>query len=66
MRKKKRELGDGLQRPASPVRTTRLEGDRAEVRIRDNGTGIAKDIADKIYSPFFTTKPSGEGARASA
>ncbi|XXX71704.1 AAA family ATPase [Sorangium sp. So ce134] len=34
---------------------------RAEVRIRDNGTGIAPEIADRIYNPFFTTKPPGEG-----
>jgi two-component system, NtrC family, sensor kinase len=60
MRKKKRDLGERYA-PRLTVRTARL-GERAEVRIRDNGTGIAKEIADKIYSPFFTTKPPGEGA----
>ncbi|MFL5347170.1 MAG: AAA family ATPase [Hyalangium sp.] len=41
--------------------TTRRRGDRVEVRIRDNGTGIPQEIIDKIYMPFFTTKPPGEG-----
>ena len=34
---------------------------QAEIRIRDNGTGIPKKVIDKIYQPFFTTKPTGEG-----
>jgi signal transduction histidine kinase len=32
-----------------------------EVRVRDNGTGIAPEITDKLFRPFFTTKPTGEG-----
>ena len=40
---------------------TRNLGDRVEIRIRDNGPGIAPDIQEKIFNPFFTTKPAGEG-----
>jgi two-component system NtrC family sensor kinase len=40
---------------------TRREGDEVVVRVRDNGTGIAADVQQKIFQPFFTTKPSGEG-----
>ncbi len=35
--------------------------DKIEIRIGDNGNGIPKDIIDKIFQPFFTTKPTGEG-----
>jgi PAS domain S-box-containing protein len=41
--------------------TTRADGDRIEVEVRDNGTGIAPEVRDKIFMPFFTTKPAGEG-----
>ncbi|MBN8986797.1 MAG: GAF domain-containing protein [Rhizobiales bacterium] len=41
--------------------TTRNLGDTVEIRIRDNGTGIPPEIKDKMFNPFFTTKPAGEG-----
>ena len=41
--------------------TTRDLDDALEVRVRDNGTGIAPEIRDKLFQPFVTTKPTGEG-----
>jgi signal transduction histidine kinase len=41
--------------------TTRDLGDAVEIRVRDNGTGIAPEIKDRLFQPFFTTKPTGEG-----
>jgi PAS domain S-box-containing protein len=40
---------------------TRNLGDSVEIRIRDNGTGISPDMTNKMFTPFFTTKPPGEG-----
>jgi len=40
---------------------TKNLGDRVEIRLRDNGTGIAPEVKDKMFNPFFTTKPTGEG-----
>ena len=36
-------------------------GDAVEIRIRDNGMGIPPEVRDKIFNPFFTTKPTGQG-----
>ncbi len=41
--------------------STRSLGDAVEIRIRDNGTGIPPEVKEKMFNPFFTTKPAGEG-----
>src|SRR5262249_27263127 len=41
--------------------STKCLGDRVEIRIRDNGSGVAPEVKEKMFNPFFTTKPAGEG-----
>jgi signal transduction histidine kinase len=41
--------------------STKNLGDRVEIRIRDNGTGMTPEVKEKMFNPFFTTKPTGEG-----
>ena len=57
--KRNREATDGY-RPVLRVLTRDL-GNEIEIRVRDNGTGIAPEIRDKLFQPFVTTKPTGEG-----
>lgn len=58
--KRKQENNDPAYRPT--LRTsTRCVDCAVEIRVRDNGTGIPKDVVDKVFTPFFTTKPTGEG-----
>jgi two-component system, NtrC family, sensor kinase len=58
--KRQREGRDPKFKPTLKV-TTRDLGDAVEIRVRDNGTGIPAEIKDKLFQPFFTTKPTGEG-----
>ena len=57
------EKRKGAQIPFSPVVrvSTRAAGNCVEIRIRDNGNGIPQAIRDRIFNPFFTTKPPGVG-----
>jgi two-component system, NtrC family, sensor kinase len=57
---KRSHEGDGTYRPALKV-MTREFGDSVEVRVRDNGVGVSPENRDKLFQPFFTTKPTGEG-----
>jgi two-component system, NtrC family, sensor kinase len=41
--------------------STRSLGDTVEIKIRDNGIGVPPDVREKMFTPFFTTKPAGEG-----
>jgi signal transduction histidine kinase len=58
--KRKAEVNGGDYEPTLTAATKNL-GDRVEIRIRDNGTGIPPEVKDKLFNPFFTTKPAGEG-----
>jgi signal transduction histidine kinase len=58
--KRKTEANGGGYEPTLTA-TTKSLGDRVEIRIRDNGTGVPPEIKEKMFNPFFTTKPAGEG-----
>ena len=57
--KRKAEMRDGYEPTLAAA--TRSLGTNVEIRIRDNGGGIPAEIREKIFNPFFTTKPPGEG-----
>ena len=54
------EIGYGEYKPTVTV-STRRAGQSVEIRVTDNGPGISEDIRKKIFQPFFTTKPAGQG-----
>ena len=66
---KKKQIDEGLPAGASAkagyeptvtVTTKRING-KVEIRVADNGNGIPQKVLDKIFQPFFTTKPTGQG-----
>jgi signal transduction histidine kinase len=54
------ELESSLYQPQVVVSTKNLEG-KIEIRVRDNGLGMPESVIKKIFQPFFTTKPTGQG-----
>jgi len=58
--KRKAETNGGGYEPTLAAVTRNL-GDSVEIRIRDNGTGIPPEVKERMFNPFFTTKPAGEG-----
>jgi signal transduction histidine kinase len=58
--RRKAEADDDSFEPVLSA-TTRDLGETVEIRIRDNGTGISPEVRAKMFNPFFTTKPTGEG-----
>ena len=56
---KKKVTGEEYE-PIVSVCTTRVD-DKVEIRVKDNGNGIPQKVVDKIFQPFFTTKPTGQG-----
>jgi signal transduction histidine kinase len=56
---KKKQVDDNYE-PTVSLSTKRIN-DKVEVRVKDNGDGIPQKVLDKIFQPFFTTKPTGQG-----
>jgi signal transduction histidine kinase len=58
--RRRSDTGNSSFEPVLSAATRNL-GNAIEIRIRDNGTGIPAEVKDKMFNPFFTTKPAGEG-----
>jgi signal transduction histidine kinase len=58
---KRKEQSDSDASEPTLTATTKNLGEKVEIRIRDNGPGIPPEVRDKMFNPFFTTKPAGEG-----
>ena len=59
--KRKAEKNGEINFEPTLLAATKDLGDRVEIRFRDNGIGIPPEVKDKMFNPFFTTKPAGEG-----
>jgi two-component system NtrC family sensor kinase len=57
----KKKTADENYEPLVSVQTKRLNNNNIEIRVSDNGNGIPSSIKEKIFQPFFTTKPTGQG-----
>ena len=58
--KRKEQANSEGYEPTLMAATKNL-GDKVEIRIRDNGAGVPPEVREKMFNPFFTTKPAGEG-----
>ena len=56
---KKKQFGDAYESIVSV--STKKAGDKVELSVKDNGNGIPQKVLDKVFQPFFTTKPTGQG-----
>ncbi|HEX8505906.1 MAG TPA: HAMP domain-containing sensor histidine kinase, partial [Hymenobacter sp.] len=58
--RQRQQAGEPGYQPTVGVTTERVNG-HVQIRVSDNGTGISDSVQAKIFQPFFTTKPTGEG-----
>jgi two-component system NtrC family sensor kinase len=56
----RKKMADASYEPTVSV-STKKNGKKIEIRVKDNGNGIPQKVVDKIFQPFFTTKPTGVG-----